>query len=106
MNKCYRIVWNIARNMFVVTSELSQGDQRVRATVAGTVLSAVGLMANCVHASDYGPLSGETINLNDGDTVTFVDGTTGIESLSSGGKAYRLMVKPPLTLPVIVVLLG
>lgn len=90
MNKCYRIVWNIARNMFVVTSELSQGDQRVRATVAGLVLSAVGLMANCVHASDYGPLSGETINLNDGDTVTSVDGTTGIESLSSGGQGVQI----------------
>ncbi|WP_326490559.1 autotransporter outer membrane beta-barrel domain-containing protein [Citrobacter portucalensis] len=89
MNKCYRIVWNIARNMFVVTSELSQGDQRVRATVAGLVLSA-GLMANCVHASDYGPLSGETINLNDGDTVTSVDGTTGIESLSSGGQGVQI----------------
>ena len=90
MNKCYRIVWNIARNMFVVTSELSQGDQRVRATVAGLVLSAVGLTANCVHASDYGPLSGETINLNDGDTVTSVDGTTGIESLSSGGQGVQI----------------
>ena len=90
MNKCYRIVWNIARNMFVVTSELSQGDHRVRATVAGLVLSAVGLTANCVHASDYGPLSGETISLNDGDTVTSVDGTTGIESLSSGGQGVQI----------------
>ncbi|WP_309486379.1 autotransporter outer membrane beta-barrel domain-containing protein [Citrobacter portucalensis] len=90
MNKCYRIVWNIARNMFVVTSELSLGDQRVRATVAGLVLSAVGLTANCVHASDYGPLSGETINLNDGDTVTSVDGTTGIESLSSEGQGVQI----------------
>lgn len=90
MNKCYRIVWNIARNMFVVTSELSQGDHRVRATVAGLVLSVVGLTANCVHASDYGPLSGETISLNDGDTVTSVDGTTGIESLSSGGQGVQI----------------
>lgn len=90
MNKCYRIVWNVAKNMFVVTSELSQGDHRVRATVAGTVLSAIGLTANCVHASDYGPLSGETINLNDGDTVTSVDGTTGIESLSSGGQGVQI----------------
>ena len=90
MNKCYRIVWNVAKNMFVVTSELSQGDHRVRATVAGLVLSAIGLTANCVHASDYGPLSGETINLNDGDTVTSVDGTTGIESLSSGGQGVQI----------------
>ena len=90
MNKCYRIVWNIARNMFVVTSELSQGDHRVRATVAGLVLSVVGLTANCVHASDYGPLNGETISLNDGDTVTSVDGTTGIESLSSGGQGVQI----------------
>ncbi|MDE9616961.1 autotransporter outer membrane beta-barrel domain-containing protein [Citrobacter portucalensis] len=90
MNKCYRIVWNVAKNMFVVTSELSQGDHRVRAIVAGLVLSAIGLTANCVHASDYGPLSGETINLNDGDTVTSVDGTTGIESLSSGGQGVQI----------------
>lgn len=90
MNKCYRIVWNVAKNMFVVTSELSQGNHRVRATVAGLVLSAIGLTANCVHASDYGPLSGETINLNDGDTVTSVDGTTGIESLSSGGQGVQI----------------
>ncbi|CAM7237945.1 Autotransporter domain-containing protein [Citrobacter portucalensis] len=90
MNKCYRIVWNVAKNMFVVTSELSQGDHRVRATVAGLVLSAIGLTANCVHASDYGPLSGETINLNDGDTVTSVDGTTGIKSLSSGGQGVQI----------------
>ncbi len=33
MNRTYNIVWNAARNMYVVASELSRGDSRIAATV-------------------------------------------------------------------------
>ncbi|MEP8233733.1 autotransporter outer membrane beta-barrel domain-containing protein [Citrobacter freundii] len=80
MNKCYRIVWNIARNMFIVVSERSRGDNRVRTTVAGVLLSTVGIMTSAALAADKGPQSGETIILNNGDTITSLSGGTGIDT--------------------------
>ncbi|MBA7790697.1 hypothetical protein HV144_13065 [Citrobacter freundii] len=41
MNKCYRIVWNIARNMFIRRSEIALvAITRVRTTVAGCFYQA------------------------------------------------------------------
>ncbi|EPQ6906921.1 autotransporter outer membrane beta-barrel domain-containing protein [Citrobacter freundii] len=90
MNKCYSIVWNIARNMFIVVSERSRGDSRVCTTVAGVLLSAVGVIASNAHATVQGPLSGETIILNNGDTITSLSGETGIDSTVTGGQGVQI----------------
>ena len=90
MNKCYRIVWNIARNMFIVVSERSRGDNRVRTTVAGVLLSTVGIMTSAAIAADKGPQSGETIILNNGDTITSLSGETGIDSTVTGGQGVQI----------------
>ncbi|RVS01088.1 autotransporter outer membrane beta-barrel domain-containing protein [Citrobacter freundii] len=90
MNKCYRIVWNIARNMFIVVSERSRGDNRVRTTVAGVLLSTVGIMTSAALAADKGPQSGETIILNNGDTITSLSGGTGIDSTVTGGQGVQI----------------
>lgn len=90
MNKCYRIVWNIARNMFIVVSERSRGDNRVRTTVAGVLLSTVGIMTSAALAADKGPQSGETIILNNGDTITSLSGETGIDSTVTGGQGVQI----------------
>ncbi|EMB4316557.1 autotransporter outer membrane beta-barrel domain-containing protein [Citrobacter freundii] len=90
MNKCYRIVWNIARNMFIVVSERSRGDNRVRTTVAGVLLSTVGIMTSAALAADKGPQNGETIILNNGDTITSLSGGTGIDSTVTGGQGVQI----------------
>lgn len=90
MNKCYRIVWNIARNMFIVVSERSRGDNRVRTTVAGVLLSTVGIMTSAAIAADKGPQSGETIILNNGDAITSLSGETGIDSTVTGGQGVQI----------------
>ena len=90
MNKCYRIVWNIARNMFIVVSERSRGDNRVRTTVAGVLLSTVGIMTSAALAADKGPQSGETIILNNGDTITSLSGGTGIDSTVTGDQGVQI----------------
>ena len=44
MNRTYNIVWNAARNMYVVASELSRGDSRMKTqvrSVAAMVLLAL-----------------------------------------------------------------
>ncbi|MDN4226025.1 autotransporter outer membrane beta-barrel domain-containing protein [Citrobacter freundii] len=90
MNKCYRIVWNIARNMFIVVSERARGDNRVRTTVAGVLLSTVGIMTSAALAADKGPQSGETIILNNGDTITSLSGGTGIDSTVTGDQGVQI----------------
>ncbi|HIC1895821.1 autotransporter outer membrane beta-barrel domain-containing protein [Citrobacter freundii] len=97
MNKCYRIVWNIARNMFIVVSERSRGDNRVRTTVAGVLLSTVGIMTSAALAADKGPQSGETIILNNGDTITSLSGETGIDSTVTGGQGVQIEGKASIS---------
>ncbi|WP_213747919.1 autotransporter outer membrane beta-barrel domain-containing protein [Citrobacter freundii] len=97
MNKCYRIVWNIARNMFIVVSERSRGDNRVRTTVAGVLLSTVGIMTSAAIAADKGPQSGETIILNNGDTITSLSGETGIDSTVTGGQGVQIEGKASIS---------
>lgn len=55
MNRSYNIVWNAARNMYVVASELARGDSRiqgrVRAAAVGLLLSGIGY----ANAAEVGP---------------------------------------------------
>ena len=69
MNKNFNIVWNTARNMYVVASEFAQGDSQIKnqARAAG-IATLLGLLSGPAMA-DYTPtvvagesVSGETLN--------------------------------------------
>ena len=55
MNRSYNIVWNCARNMYIVASEFSKGDSKVKSCVrAGSAIATIilsGVMSTA-HASD------------------------------------------------------
>ncbi|GKX53965.1 hypothetical protein SOASR030_00770 [Leminorella grimontii] len=92
MNKNYSIVWNAARNMYVVASELACGDSRVQNRVR-TVGAAIGLILSglgCANANEVGPQSGASIALQNGDTVTATTGGTGINSSTTGGSGLQI----------------
>lgn len=70
MNKNFNIVWNTARNMYVVASEHAQGDSQIKnqARAAG-IATLLGLLSGSAMA-DYTPtvaagesVSGETLNV-------------------------------------------
>ncbi|HEF0123026.1 TPA: hypothetical protein R8G81_002120 [Citrobacter youngae] len=72
MNKSFNIVWNTARNMYVVASEFAQGDSQIKnqARAAG-IATLLGLLSGPAMA-DYTPtvaagesVSGETLNTTD-----------------------------------------
>ncbi|NTX84102.1 hypothetical protein G7003_10615 [Citrobacter youngae] len=72
MNKNFNIVWNTARNMYVVASEFAQGDSQIKnqARAAG-IATLLGLLSGPAMA-DYTPtvaagesVSGETLNTTD-----------------------------------------
>ncbi|EDW4356212.1 autotransporter outer membrane beta-barrel domain-containing protein, partial [Salmonella enterica subsp. salamae] len=88
--KCYSIVWCASRNMYVVASEFSRGHRRACAAVAGMILSAIGLITQTVAAEERGPLSGATVNMNNGDTITLSSGGTAIDSTTSGGEGVQI----------------
>ncbi|MEZ6876108.1 autotransporter outer membrane beta-barrel domain-containing protein [Enterobacter sp. KBR-315C3_2022] len=53
MNKQYNIVWNSARNMYVVASELARGDSRIKSRVrAGGLVAALILASGASNAAD------------------------------------------------------
>lgn len=90
MNRSYNIVWNAARNMYVVASELARGDSRiqgrVRAAAVGLLLSGIGY----ANAAEVGPQSGASISLQDGDTVTVTTGGIGVDSTVAGGSGLQI----------------
>ena len=55
MNRSYNIVWNCARNMYIVASEFSKGDSKVKSCVrAGSAIATFILsgVVSTAHASD------------------------------------------------------
>lgn len=53
MNKQYNIVWNSARNMYVVASEFARGDSRIKSQVrAGGLVAALILASSAGYAED------------------------------------------------------
>ncbi|KFC95468.1 autotransporter outer membrane beta-barrel domain-containing protein [Leminorella grimontii] len=92
MNRNYNIVWNAARSMHVVASELACGDSRIPSRVraagvaVGLVLSGMGYAS----AAEVGPQSGASVALQNGDTVTVTTGGTGINSTVTGGSGLRI----------------
>lgn len=92
MNKNFNIVWNTARNMYVVASEFAQGDSQIKnqARAAG-IATLLGLLSGPAMA-DYTPtvvagesVSGETLNAtNDHQMVYGSAFNTTIE----GGRQY------------------
>ncbi|EJH2657231.1 autotransporter outer membrane beta-barrel domain-containing protein [Salmonella enterica] len=96
MNRCYSIVWNTARNMYVVASEFSQGHRRACTIATGILLSSVGLSADGAYADELMPLSGATIIINNGDSVTSTTGGTAIDSTVAGGEGVQVDGKATL----------
>uniref|UniRef100_UPI002378215D ESPR domain-containing protein n=1 Tax=Escherichia coli TaxID=562 RepID=UPI002378215D len=71
MNRTYNIVWNAARNMYVVASELSRGDSRmktqVRSVAAMVLLALSPLSAQAESTSEVtnAMVTGETVDASD-----------------------------------------
>ena len=69
MNKNFNIVWNTARNMYVVASEFAQGDSQIKSQArAAGIATLLGLLSGPAMA-DYTPtvavgesVTGETLN--------------------------------------------
>lgn len=95
MNKCYGIVWNTARNMFMVVAEFvrSGGSTRRRVRIFGGVLNVAVLAIYPAHAEEIGPQSGASITIQDGDTITSTSGVTGINSVIAGGTGVQISGK-------------
>lgn len=64
MNKQYNIVWNSARNMYVVASELARGDSRIKSRVR-----AGGLIASLILASGAGYAEDRTASFTEGNNT-------------------------------------
>ena len=72
MNKNFNIVWNTARNMYVVASEFAQGDSQIKSQArAAGIATLLGLLSGPAMA-DYTPtvavgesVTGETLNQGD-----------------------------------------
>lgn len=96
MNRCYSIVWSTARNMYIVASEFSQGHRRACTIATGILLSSVGLSADGAYADELIPLSGATIIINNGDSVTSTTGGTAIDSTVTGGEGVQIEGKATL----------
>ena len=92
MNKSYNIVWNPARSMYMVTSELARGSCRVHSQrwTAGLALGAIFSFMNTACATEIGPQTGASITLHDGDTVTSTTGGIGIASTTAGGSGVQI----------------
>jgi len=87
MNKTYNIVWNEARKMYVVASELSRGNSRVKAQVRATaalVMLACGGMMSL-------PAQAHTSTVIDA-TVENEVMTTGKQIILNGGVAINVTV--------------
>lgn len=91
MNRNYNIVWNSAKNMYVVASELACGDSRVKSQMR-TVGLGVSLLlsASAAFAAEVGPQSGASIILQNGDTITSTTGGTGVDSSVTGGSGVQI----------------
>ncbi|WP_347253174.1 autotransporter outer membrane beta-barrel domain-containing protein [Leminorella grimontii] len=96
MNKSYNIVWNAARNMYVVASELARGDNRIQGQVRavgivlGLAMVGTGITSMNVLADEVGPQSGASVALQDGDTITLTTGGTGVDSSVTGGDGVQI----------------
>jgi len=76
MNKNFNVVWNTARNMYVVASEFAQSNSRIKAQARAVgMASFLGMFSGSVLASytpDVGPgesVTGETLNTGDSQQV-------------------------------------
>lgn len=91
MNRSYNIVWNAARNMYMVTAEfVHSGGVRRQVRIATIALGALLSAGGIAHADEIGPQSGASINIADGDTVTTYGGGTGIDSSTTGGTGVQV----------------
>ncbi|HAU5068537.1 TPA: autotransporter outer membrane beta-barrel domain-containing protein [Citrobacter amalonaticus] len=91
MNRSYNIIWSHAKNMFVVASELSHGNSRIKSQVRASGLGmALMLAATASMAAELGPQSGASIALQDGDVVTSTEGGIGIDSTETGGSGVQI----------------
>lgn len=93
MNRSYNIVWNAARNMYMVTAEfVHSGGVRRQVRIATIALGA--LLSASAYSDPYsdniGPQSGASITINDNVNVESYDGTTGIDSTTAGGTGVQI----------------
>lgn len=82
--------------MYIVASEFSQGHRRACTIATGILLSSVGLSADGAYADELIPLSGATIIINNGDSVTSTTGGTAIDSTVAGGEGVQIEGKATL----------
>ncbi|WP_247753142.1 ESPR domain-containing protein, partial [Citrobacter freundii] len=91
MNAIYNIVWSTARNMFVVASEFSRGNNGLRNSIKITGLATL-ISTAAVNAAELGPQNGASIILSDNEVVTASGqtNTTGVESITTGGDGLQI----------------
>ncbi|MBN6045799.1 autotransporter outer membrane beta-barrel domain-containing protein [Citrobacter sp. ku-bf4] len=92
MNKCYNIVWNATRNMFMVVAEFVRGGggTRRRICIVGAALNLTVSGICSVYAAEIGPQSGASITIENGDTITSTSGGKGIDSSAAGGTGVQI----------------
>ncbi|MBB3322638.1 autotransporter outer membrane beta-barrel domain-containing protein [Atlantibacter sp. RC6] len=99
MNKCYNIVWNAARNMYMVVAEhvRSGSALRRRTCVVGVALNLIIPGMDVVYAKEIGPQSGASIVIQDGDTITSTTSGKGVDSVIAGGSGVQINGKASIT---------
>ncbi|HFZ8994067.1 TPA: autotransporter outer membrane beta-barrel domain-containing protein [Citrobacter freundii] len=93
MNRNYNIVWNAARNMYMVTAEfVHSGGVHRQVRIAALALGA--LLSASAYSNPYndsiGPQSGASITIDDNANIESYDGTTGIDSTTAGGTGVQI----------------
>ena len=90
MNRTYNIVWNAARNMYVVAGEFVHGDSRLKTQVkAVSLASLLGLFSGGALADFTPDVTDETVSdetLNNGEMQTInAGGTASDTTINDGG---------------------
>lgn len=89
MNRSYNIVWNAARNMYMVAAEfVHSGGVRRQVRIATIAMGAL-LSANA-YSDVIGPQSGASITIEDNVSIESYDGVTGIDSTTAGGSGVQI----------------
>ncbi len=94
MNRSYNIVWNAARNMYMVTAEFVHSGGGVRRQVRIATIALGALLSASAYSDPYsdviGPQSGASITIDNNVDIESYDGTTGIDSTTAGGTGVQI----------------
>lgn len=94
MNRSYNIVWNAARNMYMVTAEFVHSGGGVRRQVRIATIALGALLSASAYSDPYsdviGPQSGASITIDNNVEIESFDGTTGIDSTTAGGTGVQI----------------